>query len=54
MGVMEEHYYIDVLLFGAIGFLSWWGASAWDQGWLILFGLPWWTMFIVSVWRVMR
>jgi uncharacterized protein (DUF58 family) len=54
MDVMDPEHVVDTLLFFAIGMLSWAEAAMTGSGWLLLFGLPWWVMFLVSVWRVIR
>jgi hypothetical protein len=51
---IDPFHIVDMILFGLIGGLAWTGASLWEQPWLILFGLPWMVLFLVSVWRVVR
>lgn len=52
MELMDD-YWIDTILFLAVGSLAWLGAALWDQTWLVLFGLPWLILGIVSLWRTL-
>lgn len=54
MDVMDNEHVVDTLLFFAIGMLSWILAGVTGSGWFILFGIPWWIFFLVSVGRVIR
>ena len=51
---MDDDHVLDTMLFFSVALLSLIASEVWDADWLILFGLPWFALFILSVWRVMK